>query len=160
MDMELWIPVAGVVLEELGDDELVGVDPSPTATPVVTSAGIARGVLEVVETCPCTCQNRVLDRLVVGRPSRCRPVVSCGAGVVGCPLEGDAQHRDALRRRECRVDEGDGLPRRCLRLGLQLRAPLRPGVRLGSDQTGVDLVARAVLAMWGGERRRLAPTRP
>ena len=130
MDVPLRVPLAGVVLQELRDDELVGVDPPPAPAAVVPDPGVAGVVLQVLERRASAGHHRLLDSLGVRVPPRGGLVVAGGAGVAGGALERQPGHGDRLRRRERDVDERHRLPRRPRGLRAQLRALLRAGVRV------------------------------
>ena len=68
VDVPLRVPLAGVVLEELGDDELVRVDPPPRSAAVVSHAGVARVLLQVGQGGAGARQDGVLDGLGVRVP--------------------------------------------------------------------------------------------
>ena len=128
VDVQLRVPVAGVVLQELRDDELVRVDPPPGAAAVVPDPGVAGLVLQVLDRRPRPGHHRLLDRRGVRVPRRGGVLVAGGAGVGGGALERHPEHGDALRRRERHVQERHRLPGGPLGLGVQLGAPLRPGL--------------------------------
>ena len=99
MDVPLRVPVAGVVLEELRDDELVRVDPPPGAAAVVPDAGVAGVLLQVVDRGAGARHHGVLDGLGVRVPRGGGFVVAGGAGVLGGALERQTGDGDRLRRR-------------------------------------------------------------
>ena len=160
MHVQLRVPVPGVVLEELGDHPPVGVGPSPRAPAVVTHPGVPGDVLEVVDRRPGARQHRLLHRPGVGVVGLRRPLVARLAGVAGRPLERHTQHRHTLGRGERRVDERHRLARRALRLLPQLRAALRPGVRLALQRRRVHLIRAAVVLVRRPEQPRLTPPGP
>ena len=125
VDVQLRVPVAGVVLEELRDDEVRRVDPAAGAAAVVPDAGVAGVALQVLQRGGRAGHHGVLDGLGVRRPRGGGLVVTGRRGVVRGALERHAEHGDALRRGEREVDERHRLPGRALGLGEQLGAPLR-----------------------------------
>ena len=157
MDVPLRVPLAGVVLEELGDDELVGVDPAARAAAVVADPGVAGVLLQVVEHRAGAGHHRVLDGLGVRVPRLGRLDVAAGAGLGRGPLERQPGDGDALRHGERDVDERDRLPGRAARLGAQLRAFRRPGLGVLLQQPGVDLLGGLVAAVPGSERGGVVP---
>jgi hypothetical protein len=155
--VQLRVAFAGIVLQELGDDEPRRVDPPPAPTAMVADAGVPGLVLQIVDRRGGTGQHGVLDGLGMHRPRRGGLMVPGRGGFHGRPLERDAEHGDRLRRGERHVDERHRLARRTLGLRAQLGAVLRAGVRVGLQQAGVDLVRAAVPAVRGRQRRRLRP---
>ena len=154
--MQLHVAVAGGVLQpvrhrQVGFVPLAGLA-AVHAGVVGAGARVARLPLEVAEPGPDGLPDHVIDLGDQGGPVLVTILVACLAGKPGVLAQGGVEDRDRLGQRNRQVEEQGALPGLSGGFDAQLVLAVGGGVRLGSQQAGVDVGGFATAA-WGFAER-------